>query len=353
MKKIWCLVAMFFVFALSFSVKGENHKKLKCNTSGDFTILIVSDPQCDDESQWYEARNELEILVKKANPDFVLINGDMNSKNEIPPAMWNVFISPLTKRNIYWSTTNGNHDPFKYKNYKLYKSYEYCLNDTVSTTDINYESTRPMNYVLPIYSNDGKKTVFAIYGMDSGGKTENGYEGLTQKQIDWYKTQSNNLKLKNNGNCVTSILCMHIPLPQMLEMYYSDRYIIYGNANEINFNESGYITKQGITIDKINVHTSSVERDNKMFDVLLQQGDVKAVIFGHNHRNNFIGSYNGILLGFAGKISTGCYSDNVCRGGRVIRFNQSAPQNFTVEWLGCVETAINQSPIYSDGTLKK
>ena len=76
----------------------------------------MSDPQCDNVTQWHEARNELETLVKKAKPDFVLINGDMNSQNKIPFDMWDLFVSPLTKRNIYWSTTNGNHDPFNYKN---------------------------------------------------------------------------------------------------------------------------------------------------------------------------------------------------------------------------------------------
>jgi hypothetical protein len=146
---------------------------------------------------------------------------------------------------------------------------------------------------------------------------------------------------------------MHIPLPQTLEMYYGKECKIYGVANEINFNPKGYVTQNGQKIEQINVHTSSALRDNKMFDAILEQGDIKAVIFGHNHRNNFIGSYKGVLLGFAGKISTGCYSDNVCRGGRVIRFNQSSPQNFTTEWLGCIDGAQDQPPIYNSGEIAK
>lgn len=342
---------MFFVVAMSLVAKGEVYNKLTCDKDGNYTILIVSDPQCETENQWCEARDELETLVERSNPNFVLINGDMNSENKIPEDMFMLFISPLTKRNISWSTTNGNHDPFNYKTYKLYRSYKNCFNRLVSTTDVNYDSTRPMNYVLPIYSSNGKEIVFAIYGMDSGIKAEGGYEGLTQKQIRWYKVQSNKLKSDNNGKAVTSILCMHVPLPQILEMYYSGTHKIYGLANEVNYNAKGYITESGVKIEKINIHTSSIVKDNKMFDAILKQGDIKAIIFGHNHRNNFIGSYKGVLLGFAGKISTGCYSDMVCRGGRVIRFNQTNPQLFTTEWIGVLPCAQNQEPIYSTGEL--
>lgn len=350
---ILALVILFYAVISPFAVKSEDEKRLICNKNGDFVMLVVSDPQCDTESQWREARDELEILVKKAEPDFVLINGDMNSYNKVPYDMWDLFISPLESRGIYWSTTNGNHDPFKYINYKMYKNYEYCLNSLVSFNDANFDSSRPMNYVLPVFSNDGKRVVFAIYGMDSGTSNSNGYEGLTKKQIEWYKQQSNNLKQANGGIAVTSVLCMHIPLPQTLEMYYGGDSEVYGIANEIKYNSNGYICKNGKVIKKINIHTSSVDCDNQMFEAILQNGDIKAVLFGHNHRNNFIGSYNGVLLGFVGKLSTGCYSDTVCRGGRVIRFNQDNPQDFTTEWIGSLDSAIDQPAIYSNGTVAK
>lgn len=348
-------LALMLILSVGVSViaKGEEETKLMCDENGNFVILVVSDPQCDNESQWEQARQELETLVQRAEPNFVLINGDMNSYNIIPADMWQKFISPLTQRNIYWSTTNGNHDPFRYDRYRMYESYDTCLNSTVSVLDENYEATRPMNYCLPIYSNDGKKIVFAVYGMDSGTSGGNGYEGVTQKQIRWYKQQSQNLKQQNGGSAVTSLLCMHIPLPQMLEMYYSGGYTVYGVANEIKYNTNGYVCESGKQISKINVHTSSPALDNKMFETLLNAGDIKAVFFGHNHRNNFIGSYKGVLLGFVGKLSTGCYSDTVCRGGRVLKFNQSNPEDFTVEWLGALKTSTDQPPIYSDGTLVK
>lgn len=367
-KVIWALVPVLILSAmLSLSAYnqtvGEN--KLFCDTDGNFTILVVSDPQCDTKAQWNEARNELETLVKRSDPDYVIINGDMNSDNKIPADMWDLFISPLTSRKIFWSTTNGNHDPYTARYYETYKSYDTCLNSKVSVGDQNYDYARPMNYVIPVYSNDGEDVVFAIYGMDTGTSNRYGYEGLTQKQINWYKQQSDMLKNLNNGNVVTSILCMHIPLTQTLDMFYSASgggvatpktagglYTVYGVTNQSGVGVENYTCENGTTIKESFIHTTAPKNDRGMFDAILKQGDIKAVIFGHEHQTNLVGSYKGVLLGFAGKLSTGCYSDTVCRGGRVIKVNQNQPEKFTVSWLGSMPTSIDQPEIYCDGTIK-
>ena len=361
---------IFFIFILivslfplsAYTIEKENNK-LFCDNDGNFSILIVSDPQCDTKEQWYEARNELEILINRSNPQLVIINGDMNTKNQIPYDMWQLFISPITSKNIAWSTTNGNHDPFVNRYYKMFKSFDGCLNSVVNHTNINYEPTRPMNYVIPVYSNDGKSLVFAVYGMDSVVSNKYGYEGLTKKQINWYKQQSNALKEQNGGNAVTSLVCLHIPLTQTIDMFYSstnkkvtkkksgDKYNIFGITNQDGYGVENYSCENGTFVEKTYIHATAVENDRGFFNAVLEQIDVNAIIFGHEHKTNMIGSYKGILLGFAGKLSTGCYSDNLCRGGRVISFNQNDPKNFTTEWLGALSTSKDQPKIYSDGTL--
>lgn len=362
----FCVIALILIQSivlLLISCKSED-VVLSCDENGDFTVLVVSDPQCDNALQWDQAKKELQILVERAEPDFVLINGDMNSENKIPVDMWEHFISPLTQRGIYWATTNGNHDPYTDKYYKMYKSYDKCLNAKVSVADINYEPSRPMNYVIPIYSNNQKEIVFAVYGMDSGGLNKSGYEGLTTKQINWYENESNQLKMLNGGKPVTSILCMHIPLPQTIDMYYSidgggtasdmksgGLYNVYGIVNEPNPGLQNYVCENGTMIANTYFYTTAINNDRGMFDKILKQGDVKAVIFGHDHQINLAGSYNGVVLGFAGKLSTGCYSDELCRGGRVIKFNEADPEKFTVSWLASLECCQDQPEIYSDGSL--
>ena len=350
-KSFFCIILVICIIINLISCKGYTSARLVCDTNGNFTILIVSDPQCDNKNQWIEAKNELETLVKRAKPNFVLINGDMNTNNVIPADMWELFVSPLTERGIYWATTNGNHDPFTKRYYNMYKSYPLCLNSTVDKTDPNFEPSRPMNYVITVYSNDNRTPVFAIYGMDTGIKNKNGYEGLSEKQIKWYKQQSNALKKQNGGKVITSLICMHIPLPQTMDMYYTSD--VYGVANEPAIKDISYTCDDGTKISKTRVHTTATENDHGLFEAILKQGDVKAIIFGHDHCTNFAGSYKGVILGFAGKLSTGCYSDELCRGGRVIKFNQENPQDFTVSWLAALDTSKDQPPIYADGEIQK
>lgn len=355
---------LIFTFSFSWNIYNKNKEKLLCDKNGDFTILVVSDPQCDNPKQWLEAKTELEILVKRSKPNLVMICGDMNTKNEIPEEQWAEFVSPLTERNIYWATVNGNHDSFKEKHFQMYKSYDKCLNSKLGTDDINYEEDRPVNYVLPIYSNDSKTPVFAVYGMDTGDSNQNGYEGLTEKQIRWYEEQSENLKRINGSNPVTSLLCVHIPLTQTVDMYYSNEganpakekvpgglYKVYGINNEEDKGMKNYICENGTVVPEVWFSATARANDRGIFDKILKQGDIKAVLFGHVHRTNIIGSYKGVLLGFTGKLSTGCYSDELCRGGRVVRFNQSNPDEFTVSWLGALRTSADQPAIYSDGSI--
>ena len=358
MKKVFLLI----FFCLIIFILNKKNTKISCDKEGNFKILVVADPQCDTKKQWYEARDELEILIERSNPNFIIINGDINSKNKVPADMWKLFISPITKRNIYWSTTNGNHDPYSEKNYTMYKTYKYCLNNKVDVTDHNYEYNRPMNYVIPIYSNDKQKIVFTIYCMDSGTVNNYGYEGLTKKQINWYKEKSNQLKILNGGKTVTSLLCMHIPLTQTLDMVYScdsiqnnSKYLYktYGITNQSGNAIKKYVCENGTVVNNASIHTTAPKNDRGMFKEILNQGDIKVVIFGHEHKTNIIGYYKGVLLGFAGKLSTGCYSDNLCRGGRVIEFNQSAPQNFKVYWIGSMQSSKDQQAIYYDGTTVK
>ncbi len=363
MKKFLFCFSILILIILFLKNDEKINKKLFCDSNGNFTILVVSDPQCDNKKQWLEARTELEILIKKSNPNYVIINGDMNSKNNVPADMWDIFIKPITEKNIYWSTTNGNHDYFKNKNYKLYKKYDNCLNKKVNVTDKNYEFTRPMNYVIPIYSNDGKKIVFAVYCMDTGTSNKYGYEGLTKNQISWYEKESEKLKILNKNKVVTSLVCMHIPITQTIDMFYSANggnakaktaggvYKIYGVTNQNGSAVENYTCFDGTFVKQSFLHVTAQQNDRGFFDSVLKKGDVKAVIFGHEHNTNIIGSYNGVLLGFAGKLSTGCYSDEFCRGGRVIKFNQNNPEKFTTSWIGSMETSKDQAEIYFDGTL--
>lgn len=295
---------------------------LKCNKNGDFTILVVSDPQCEEKYQWQEAADELETLVQKSNPDYVIINGDMETNNQVTETGWDTFVKPLTARGIFWSTTNGNHDPFSEEINNIYTKYDTCLNKTVDVDDEFYESDRPLNYVYPVYSNDGNSVVFAVYGMDSGVGNHPDWEGYTKRQINWYKRESNFLKAQNSGTPVASLMCCHIPFEEVAQMN-----VICGIVNE-------------------EVTMTCTANNRGTLDAIIEQGDVKIAVFGHSHSINHIGIHKGIYLSYAGKVSSGSYHDDRMRGGRVVKFNQSNPQNFSTQWLGALDVADDQPELF-------
>lgn len=311
---------------------GRPDVKLMCDENGDFTILCVSDPQWNDMQQCIVAKNDLETIVERVNPDYVMIEGDMTTSGEIETDEWETFISPLTERHIKWSTVNGNHDIFRNSHYKMFVGYEDCLNHLVDKDDPNYEIEKPMNYVIPIYANNGEDMVFAVWGMDTGKQLAYGFDGCSEKQIAWYRAKSDELKAANGGNPVTGVFCGHIPFSEVITMYKESKGNFYGlcGNNDVDGTKERY--------------------NYGMLQAIKEQGDIKLAVFGHDHLNNFIGMTDGLLTGYTGKLGSGDQNDIYAKGGRVIRFNQANPEKFTTAWYGIMHTSIDQPALYSDGT---
>ncbi len=305
------------------------NKQLRCGEDGKFMILIVADPQCENHEQWEEARAELETLVGRAKPDLVIIDGDMDTNNHIPREAWAHFISPLTAHAIPWATVNGNHDPFTEETYAMYTQYDECYNAVVIASDENFEAARPMNYALPIYAHGNDRVVFMIYALDTGDINENGWEGVTKKQISWYQKEADKRKRENGGVAVPALVCCHIPFAETKKMQ-----VLCGLENEV-----GAVT--------------SLKNDKGFFRALKDMGDVRIAVFGHSHTINHVGIYDGILLGYAGKLSSGSYHDDVCRGGRVVTFDMSAPEVVTTHWLASLPTACDQPTVSRDGLARE
>lgn len=126
-----------------------------------------------------------------------------------------------TKRLIYGDNTTGNEEL-----YELLKGYEYALLNR-SEEEMQTDNRAEMgvgNYVIDLKNTEGE-TVFAVFHMDSHGKTyvdpvhpadgatgadayrDTGYVGLTQKQVKWYEDKVKEYSEKG----IKSALFMHVP----------------------------------------------------------------------------------------------------------------------------------------------
>lgn len=342
--------------------------RLACDENGDFKILIIGDAQLDWPEVYHEGPEEIEILLERVNPDFVMICGDLKTVNDFDRAYLDGIVAPINERNIPWAYVNGNHDRFTEEHHAWHKSYPNCLAEVVSAQDPDFEEDRPLNYLLPIYSHDGKEQVFALWGMDTGMYNQNGWDGLTEKQIRWYQRMSD-AQTKANGKPITGLLCCHIAFPQILDLYYSkkdggtarigergDAYPCLGRFSfspvEEDYFDEYYVTDTGTKIlGRGGSSCTRPQNDRGMFSAIQKQGDIKIVVFGHEHVKNMVGCCKGVLLGYSGKISMGCGADELCRGGRVVQLNEKHPEAFVTYWVGSMETSLDQPPMTADGKL--
>ncbi len=334
-------------------------QNLQCDANGDFRILIVADPH----GSWEASAANLETLLTKTNPDFVIIHGDiyMSAYGAMDTDGFNTLVTPLTERGIPWTITNGNHDPYTDSDWATFTSYNGFLGEKVSSSDPNYVAERPVNYVLPIYANDGKTPVFNIWAMDTGKNTSSGkYDGVTAAQIDWYKAKSAELKALY-GKDLAGLMCIHIPPTEMIDLYYSkigggtSTVGTAGNANlpiygQVYGNFAGvtdYTTSTGTFISSTAMNATHPSNNRGLFTAIKETGNINVLISGHDHLNNFIGNYQGILMGFTGRIVDETYS----RGARIIDFNQESPNAFTASWISLYDGGEDQPPIYQDGSI--
>ena len=228
MKKIMSfLLAVLIASSFSFLAVADDDG-LRFGDDGTFTVLQISDPQ-DDHYPAYDMVNFIKLAVEETNPDLIVFTGDIVEDSRVgdpgvdgegvregvlvdgnyEQTLSNVTVAceaifaEAESRGIPFAVCQGNND---YKSgvtnedwLRIYNSYENSL-----TVDESEDSEGRIDFNLEIKGADGK-TVFNIWMMD----TKSG--SVTDEQIEWYKAESAQLKEKNGGKPVPSILFEHVP----------------------------------------------------------------------------------------------------------------------------------------------
>ncbi len=303
---------------------------------GKFKIAMFSDLH---GGKVYDKRmkRDLNAMIETLKPDLVLFSGDMfdidaelRTESEV-----RTFLTDITEiletNNIPWADAFGNHESEgAFENEKLlpiFMSYPNCLMKKNSDTEHGHS-----NYMLPIKNTAGDKIIFNIWALDSGGTIDicdyehpnytesdvrmprptalyggEGYDNPKFDQVAWYYKSSKELEAYC-GEKIPSFMFFHIPLPE--------HRIVKFNPTETNMvGES----REGI---------ANCELNYGLFATVLQRGDVKGIYVGHDHVNNFNGTYCGVQLGFNSALSYDCYNDADMRGCRVFEIDENDPANY-------------------------
>lgn len=316
-------------------------RPLQFRPNGQFRIMLFSDlhgvPNYDPR-----VKRAITAMVKAEKPDLVFFNGDnmygLETHEQVKAYLTDI-TEYLEANSIPWAHVYGNHDSeaglSRQEQQKIYESFPHCLSK-YGPKDIGGVG----NYMLPIMSSDNMKIAFNIWALDSGeyiGNFEDtfdinatkGYKTVLPKhfyngtyydlirfeQIMWYYNSSKELEEYNKAK-IPALMFFHIALPEMK--------LVHMNPAETDM------------AGDENEPVCCAETNSGLFAAALQRGDVKGIYFGHDHNNNYEGTYAGIKLGFDGALGFNSYGmdgdtethRSFCRGCRVFDIPENNPSDY-------------------------
>lgn len=319
--------------------------------NGKFKIFCVSD--------WHGVVNfdrrilrDLGALLDTVKPDLLLVLGDMvwedamDSKENM-----RAFLKPVAQviesRNIPWAHVFGNHDN------DCVGHTDFCQQEVYEEFELNLTKRGPEeihgtgNFVLPVKSENGEDIVYNIWGLDSHdslgdfmkefklgdpdskwdrqcvyptclhdwGGTNN---TLNFDQLMWYWNSSIELE-QYAGHTIPGMLALHMALPEYT--------IVYKNTAESYYEGT---RREGVGCSPLN---------SGMLNAMVDRGDIKTVMCGHDHINDFTGSFLGIKLCCDAGLNYDGYCADDLRGGRVVEIDENDPWNiktYMVRSADCV-----------------
>lgn len=310
-------------------------------------ILQVSDPQ----DMHFVRRAMLKMLdaaYDAVQPDLVVFTGDnvhgnhldenrlgMKTKDKALIAKrmaqaLDYVLRPVQARQIPFCMIYGNHDDLnpltKQEQADMYKKYScfFGLNDAHPELDCD-------TYNVPIYGSDGEKIVYNLWMLDSAGKddgTGKGYCYVKPEAIRWYQSESDTLKAANGGAPVPSLMFQHVPVPQITELFVQceadDPDAVQWRGDDDLPYKLDPERAEGFAAE----YPCVCDTDFGQLDAIRAQGDVCALVFGHDHANCFDTNLHGVRMIQTPGASFRSYGTPQSRGVRVFEIDEKDPWNF-------------------------
>ena len=311
--------------------------KLKFKNSG-FRIMQVSDAQ-DLQHVRPTMLRMLDAAYDKLTPDLIVLTGDnilgnhlcdarigerlvIHDKEGEAAAMHTAIdklIAPIERRKIPFAMIYGNHDDrnrlTKDEQADFYRAYS-CnigLGDETSPDVATYN--------IPIYSEDGEQVKFNIWMLDSAWndkEQDKCFEIVKPEAVEWYRRKSAELKEANGGVCVPSLMFQHIPMLETLELLEE---CPAGTPGAVKGPEDKYYILKPECQGTMGEYPCCVEYKTGQFEAIEECGDVKAIVFGHDHTNCFTGNVRGLNIIQSSCASFRCYGERT-RGVRIFDIDE-------------------------------
>ena len=341
--KVTSVFALFMAFSLIFSVNAfaidDQTRAYKAHLSfgddGKFKILQFCDIQ-DGLVMRQIVKDFIRDVVPATKPDLIVLTGDNFSGSSCRSgthAMDKIlvkqaisqYMSIFESYGIPVAMVFGNHDAEtsvnKEEQMTIYDSYNCSISH-----DEGSDIYGCGNYNVPIYaSKNSNDLLYNLWMIDSGMYDDveggqGGYDYVHRSQIDWYVNASNKLKAQNNGIPVPSLMFQHIIVPDIYDALLP---VDAGTEGAVENNGQHYLlnpenTKSGVMHER----PCPPITNSGQFDAVVNQGDVVAMVFGHDHTNSFIVEHRGVDLIATPGITFASYGD-AGRGVRLFTLDKS------------------------------
>lgn len=360
---ILCVAMLTATLCFGVSAK-KDFNKLQFNADGNFKIMQVADLQ-DDMVLNLAVKDFLEAAVKGEKPDLVVLTGDNISGGSCRTDMFkswdrnncenaiDQFMSIFEKYEVPVAMVFGNHDDenmlSKEELFDIYEEYDCFIG--VDEGDALYGCG---TYNLPIYSSENAyKMAYNLWMFDSNTYDEElgGYDYVHDDQVEWYIKESNKLKAANGGVAVPSMAFQHIIVKEIFELIESGENI---EGALLHQDGKDYVFKEGVLkAGYLKEYPCPGTRPSKQVPAMLEQGDVVAMFFGHDHNNTFEVDYKGMDLVATPGMTFHSYG-NEDRGFRIININEKDTSTYEThliqfdDYFGDSKIAMNHYNMYAE-----
>lgn len=343
-------ISIMLVALLCFSVMATGAsaaatpKTLKFKGDGEFKIMQVADLQ-DTSFAAPATYDYLRAIIAEEDPDLIVLTGD-NIAGGTGDALfesiarWQVKVAIDTTMSFFEelsipvAVVFGNHDGealiSKEEQMDMYQEYGCCV--AINEGDALYGCG---TYNLPVLSSDGKKIAYNLWMFDSNmyNEEKGGYDHVHEDQIEWYVKTSDALKAQNGGEAVPSMVFQHIIVNEIYDALVT---VDAGTPGSIPYGDKALALPEGVE-GTLGEGPCPGTVDSQQFEKMVEQGDVKAMFFGHDHVNDFVVPYQGIDIVNTPTSGFGSYGNKETRGVRIITINENDTSEYETKMINYYE----------------
>ena len=315
-RNTFCALMLSMLCAVTASAQND---VLKFNNNHKFKIVQFTDihwkygnPASD------KAGERMAEILDAEKPDMVVFTGDLIFAKPAREGL-DKALEATIQRGIPFAVTWGNHDDEQDLTREQLSAY--IADKPKNLTSTVEGITGQTNYTLTIKSSDGKKDAAALYIFDSNSysplKEVKGYGWIKHDQVAWYTDCSRRFTEANGGKPLPALAFFHIPLPEYHEAVKNEGAYMVGTRKE---------------------SACAPEINTGLAVAMLQAGDVMGVFVGHDHVNDYVVDWRGILFGY-GRFTGGdtVYHDiPQGNGARVIELTEDSR---TIRTWVCIKGA--------------